>query len=196
MFSFSLCNVDPDQKEMDEICNAFLGPEVREKYISKQNPKKVFNKKPKKASKEEKLPESPRAQENKITQKCGINNTLICRKTTPTADTFSSPNTPHSQTVFTSKPKSKQNNSLKSKSKSKTASFKSRSRITGKKKSKLSRQNKISKRQRGKKEQTRYQFPLHTTISDIFGLFRSSKGFVVASAEKRKQLRSYWISRG
>ena len=194
MISFSLCNVDPDQKEMDEICNAFLGPEVREKYSSKQKPMKVFNKKPKKASKKEKLPESPRAQEDKLTQKCGINNTLICRKTTPTADTFSSPNTPHSPTIVTSKPKSKQKNSLKSKSKSKTASFKSRSRNTGKKKSKSFRQNQISKR--GKTEQTRYYFTLHNIICYIFALFRSSKGFVVASAEKRKQLRSYWMSRG
>merc|ERR1711915_12950 len=40
-----LCNTDPSQKEMDKICNAYLGPEVRAKYKSKSKvPSKSKNK--------------------------------------------------------------------------------------------------------------------------------------------------------
>jgi len=40
-----LCNTDPSQKEMDKICNAYLGPEVRAKYKNKSKiPSKAKNK--------------------------------------------------------------------------------------------------------------------------------------------------------
>ena len=147
----SLCNTDPDQKEMDEICNAFLGPEVREKYVFKEKPKKALNNKQIKASKTEKKPEDSRAQEgNKLTQKCGINNALICRKTTPAPATLSLPNTSPSPTKGTSQTRSKPKKTLKP-----TMKSKSKSRRPSKKNFKPAKQNQISKGQRTKKEQTR-----------------------------------------
>ena len=136
---------------MDEICNAFLGPEVRGKYVFKEKPKKGLNSKQTKASTTEKQPENSRTQqENRLTQKCGINNALICRKTTPTTATLSLPNTSPSPTIGSSQPRSKPQKTFKP-----TIKSKSKSRRPNKKNSRPAKQNQISKGQRIKKEQSR-----------------------------------------
>ena len=151
MYSSSLCNIDPDQKEMDEICNAFLGPEVREKYVIKEKPKKVFNKKQLKASKKERQPEDSRAEaEDKLTHKCGINNALICKRTTPAPTTLSLPYATPSPTKGTAQPRNNPKKSLKPTEKSKL-----KSRRPSKKNSKPAKRNQISKSKRTKKEQPR-----------------------------------------
>jgi len=191
----SLCNKDPDQKQMDAICNSYLGPEVRAKYKSvkpekKTNPKKPRNKKKKKAgpnpgkvSKTTFLAEVPRSQTEAGTELCGINNALICRKSTAAGITTPL-TTPSPRQIFTQRPETRvtpkarppqtANPRLKT-----TTKPKSRKPRPGKAKSKSAKQNQISSRPKGKK-----------------GKSRPSKGFVIASAEKRKQLRSYWMRRG
>jgi len=42
----NLCNTDPSAKEMDEICNAYLGPEIRAKYQQNFKPAKTKPTKP------------------------------------------------------------------------------------------------------------------------------------------------------
>ena len=113
----SLCNKDPDQKQMDAICNAFLGPEVRAKYKTakpgkKTKPKKPKNKsktkqKPGKLSKASFLAEVPRSQVEPGTELCGVNNALICRKTT--AATITTPLTTPSppRQTFTKRPQTR-----------------------------------------------------------------------------------------
>jgi len=51
----NLCNTDPSAKEMDQICNAYLGPEIRAKYEKnfkppKTKPAKPFKKTPNKTT--------------------------------------------------------------------------------------------------------------------------------------------------
>jgi hypothetical protein len=189
----SLCNKDPDQKQMDSICNSFLGPEVRAKYQpvkkpeKKTKPKKPRSKKKKKTgasgqvSKSSFLAELPRSQEQAEpgTELCGINNALICRKST--AASITTPlTTPSPRQIFTQRPQTRvtgkaPNPRLKTTSKPKLR----KPRPSSKVKSKSANQNQISSRSKGKK-----------------GKSRPSKGFVIASAEKRKQLRSYWMRRG
>jgi len=166
--SCSLCNSDPDQKEMDKICNTFLGPEVRAKY----NKDSIKKKKPKKKNKGKKfqkanLKKSIKIENTRLTQlieetrsnkspslrtePCGVNNSLICLKSTPAVST-SRVTSPH--TTPRSKPRS---NKLKSQPAA-------RNRVDSK---------------NNKKEKS-----------------RSSEGFIIASADKRKKLRSYWMRRG
>jgi len=161
----SLCNTDPDQKQMDIICNGFLGPEVRNKYAPplKKRPKKK-DKKHKKGNKNKIFRKNKSRKELLIskestsdnqnealsqTEPCGINKSLVCMKTTPAV---TSP-------LTTPSPKSR------------PKSNKSKNRPPDR--------NRIDKRPKKKG-----------------GKSRSSAGFVVASAEKRKQLRSYWMRRG
>ena len=42
----NLCNTDPSAKEMDEICNAYLGPEIRAKYQQNIKPARTKPTKP------------------------------------------------------------------------------------------------------------------------------------------------------
>jgi len=217
-----LCNKDPDQKQMDAICNASLGPEVRAKYKTAKPGKNTKPKKPKTKSKAKQKPgklskatflaEVPRSQVEPGTELCGVNNALICRKTTAATITtpLTTPSPPRqtftkrpqtrlttrarppqtiqtrltekarppqpAQTRVTIRAKPPQTPNPRLKPTFKPASRKSR---PAKSKSKSAKQNQISTRSKGKK-----------------GKSRPSKGFVVASAEKRKQLRSYWMRRG
>ena len=180
----SLCNKDPDQKQMDAICNAFLGPEVRAKYKTakpgkKTKPKKPKNKskakqKPGKLSKASFLAEVPRSQVEPGTELCGVNNALICRKTTaatittplttpsPPRQTFTKrpqtrvttrarpPQTPQTRVTPQAKPPQTPNPRLKPTFK--PASRKSR---PSKSKFKSTKQNQISSRSKGKKGKSR-----------------------------------------
>merc|ERR1711913_71481 len=143
--------------------------------------KKTVGQKPGKVSKF--LAEVPRSQAEPGTELCGINNALICRKST--AASITTPlTTPSPRQIFTQRPETRvtpkaraaqtPNPRLKTSSKPKL-----KRRDPGKTKSKSAKQNQISSRSKGKK-----------------GKSRPSKGFVIASAEKRKQLRSYWMRRG
>lgn len=215
----NLCNTDPDQKQMDEICNSFLGAEVRRKYgthrPNKTKPGKKIEKKVSKHGKKSFLKEVPRSQSDPGTEKCGINNALLCRRTSPDPTTplttpsprkfsittkpshkpaFKSNTTPSVRKMFfTTKPSSKSvfrpipTKNVPSKPNPKTSNQKFRTpsevrpsrQRPSKGKSKPARQNQVSPRSRGKN-----------------GKSRSSQGFVVASAAKRKQFRSYWMRRG
>jgi len=198
---------------MDSICNSFLGPEVRAKYKSKpgknSKPKKPRSKKKKKTGtgsgqnrgkviKSSFLAEVPRSQPvDPGTELCGINNALICRKST--AASITTPlTTPSPRQIFTQRPQTR--GTAKATQTRVTSKAAQTTRVTGKAqprptpnprlkttskpkpgkaKSKSAKQNQISSRSKGKK-----------------GKSRPSKGFVIASAQKRKQLRSYWMRRG
>ena len=157
---------------MDAICNSYLGPEVRAKYKSvkpekKTNPKKPGNKKKKKAgpnpgkvSKTTFLAEVPRSQTEAGTELCGINNALICRKST--AASITTPlTTPSPRQIFTQRPETRvtpkarppqtANPRLKT-----TTKPKSRKPRPGKAKSKSAKQNQISSRPKGKKGKSRW----------------------------------------
>ena len=168
-----MCNKDPDQKQMDAICNSYLGPEVRAKYKSvkpekKTNPKKPRNKKKKKAgpnpgkvSKTTFLAEVPRSETEAGTELCGINNALICRKSTAAGITTPL-TTPSPRQIFTQRPETRvtpkarppqtANPRLKT-----TTKPKSRKPRPGKAKSKSAKQNHISSRPKGKKGKSRWE---------------------------------------
>ena len=167
-----MCNKDPDQKQMDSICNSFLGPEVRAKYKSVKKPrentkpkkprskkkKAASGKNPGKVSKSSFLAEVPRSQQAEPgTEPCGTNNALICRKST--AASITTPlTTPSPRQIFTQRPqtrvipKATPNPRLKTTSKPKL-----RKPRPGKKgKSKSAKQNQISSRSKGKKGKSRW----------------------------------------
>ena len=231
-----MCNKDPDQKQMDSICNSFLGPEIRAKYKSAKpgkntKPKKPRSKKkkttagqnPGKVSKSSFLAEVPRSQPvDPGTELCGINNALICRKST--AASITTPlTTPSPRQIFTQRPqtrvtpKATQTRVTSKATQTRVTSKATQSKVTGKAqprpapnprlkttskpkpgkaKSKSAKQNQISSRSKGKKGKSRWD-PNRFVFKAIFHVSsRPSKGFVIASAQKRKQLRSYWMRRG
>lgn len=161
-----MCNKDPDQKQMDTICNSFLGPEVRAKYKyvkpgKNTKPKKPRSKKKTAGQKPGKkfLAEVPRSQAEPGTELCGINNALICRKST--AASITTPlTTPSPRQIFTQRPETRvtpkarppqtPNPRLKTTSKPKL-----RKPRPGKAKSKSAKQNQISSRSKGKKGKSR-----------------------------------------
>ena len=187
----SLCNKDPDQKQMDAICNSYLGPEVRAKYKSvkpekKTNPKKPRNKNkkktgpnPGKVSKTTFLAEVPRSQTEAGTELCGINNALICRKST--AGSITTPlTTPSPRQIFTQRPETRvtpkarppqtANSRLKT-----TTKPKLRKPRPGKAKSKSAKQNQISSRPKGKKGKSRWDLNKFY-LQSYFLVFQAVKG--------------------
>ena len=158
----SLCNKDPDQKQMDAICDAFLGPEVRAKYKAvkpekKTQPKKSMSKKktrqnPEKVNKSTFSSEVPRSKVAPGTELCGINNALICRKTT--AASVTTPlTTPSPRQIFTQRPKTRvtpKTRPTQTANPGLKLTWKPMSRPGNKAKSKSSKQNQISRRSKGK----------------------------------------------
>ena len=163
-----MCNKDPDQKQMDAICNSYLGPEIRAKYKSvkpekKTKPKKPRNKKkkktgpnPGKASKTTFLAEVPRSQAESGTELCGINNALICRKSTAASIITTPLTTPSPRQIFTTQRPETRVTPKATKPRLKTTSKpKLRKPRPGKAKSKSAKQNQISSRSKGKKGKSR-----------------------------------------
>jgi len=214
---------------MDSICNSFLGPEVRAKYKSKpgknSKPKKPRSKKKKtgtgsgqnrgKVIKSSFLAEVPRSQPvDPGTELCGINNALICRKST--AASITTPlTTPSPRQIFTQRPQTR--GTAKATQTRVTSKAAQTTRVTGKAqprptpnprlkttskpkhgkaKSKSAKQNQISSRSKGKKGKSRWHSNRFVFKAIFHVTSRPSKGFVIASAQKRKQLRSYWMRRG
>jgi len=131
----NLCNTDPSAKEMDEICDAYLGPEIRAKYLKNSKPAKTNPTKP------------PRKTPNKTTSRPETK-----RPGKPTTKRPEKPKTKRPEKPTTRRPgKPKKNKSSPSKGKFKPAS----KNILNKKGGKNRNKAKTNSKKSGRKESPR-----------------------------------------
>lgn len=191
----NLCNTDPSRKEMDKICDAFIGPSVKAKYSKNYKPPKTKPKPPQKF----------------------FNSNIVTAKPLP----FIEPSKKTKQTVRKETPNNRPKSSKKGKSDVEKLSldveklFESVGKVIDKNKIKVvsikvidSIQNEINSKPLKKKGKRPNETPRSSSFSKSSNQrpkssrsksSRTSKkgGFVVVSdPERRRKLRSYWMRAG
>jgi len=178
----NLCNTDPSAKEMDKICNAFLGPEVRAKYNTNIKPQKGKPTKPNKkiptnnTNKAKTTRKPNRKEKTKTTRRPTTTRRPI---TTRRPTTTRRPSTTRRPTTA-KRPISKRPRPTKNKPKQNKGKFKP------------AKQNNINTKTKQNKTK-----PSRNSFSSKKEAPRSSGGFVVVTDSKRRaELRSFWVRKG